>query len=163
VDHGTYPHVTSSNTVAGAACAGSGIGPTLIDEVVGIAKAYTTRVGAGVFPTEMVEPKAGEIQARGGGDGATTGRPPRSGWVDAPLVRHAVRLNGVTRLAMTKLDVLSGEDEIPVCVGYEGIGADDFPLALDEVRPIYENLPGWKEPLSGCRTLSELPGNCLRY
>lgn len=163
VDHGTYPHVTSSNTVAGAACAGSGIGPTAIDEVVGIAKAYTTRVGSGVFPTEMMEPKATEIQQRGGEFGATTGRPRRCGWFDAPLVRHAVRINGVTRLALTKLDVLSGEAEIPVCVGYEGVDRDDFPFALDGVVPKYEVLPGWQEPLSACRALSELPPSCLRY
>jgi adenylosuccinate synthase len=163
VDHGTYPHVTSSNTVAGAACAGSGVGPTVIDEVVGIAKAYTTRVGSGVFPTEMAEPKGSEIQVRGGEFGATTGRPRRCGWFDAPLVRQAVRLNGVTRLALTKLDVLSGEDAIPVCVAYEGVGADEFPSSLDRVVPVYESLAGWREPLAGCRTLSELPGNCLKY
>jgi adenylosuccinate synthase len=163
VDHGTYPHVTSSNTVAGAACAGSGVGPTVIDEVVGIAKAYTTRVGSGVFPTEIPEPKATEIQTRGGEFGATTGRPRRCGWFDAPLVRQAVRLNGVTRLALTKLDVLSGEDTVPVCVGYQGVEHDDFPTTLDDAKPIYELLPGWREPLAGCRSLSELPGNCLRY
>ncbi|MEQ1571162.1 MAG: adenylosuccinate synthase [Myxococcota bacterium] len=163
VDHGTYPHVTSSNTVAGAACAGAGIGPTAVDEVVGVAKAYATRVGSGVFPTEMLEPKASEVQQRGGEFGATTGRPRRCGWFDAPLVRHAVRLNGIGRLALTKLDVLSGEPEIPVCVGYEGVERDDFPSSLDGVVPIYEVLPGWTEPLSGCRSLSELPGNCLRY
>jgi adenylosuccinate synthase len=163
VDHGTYPHVTSSNTVAGAACAGAGIGPTAVDEVVGVAKAYATRVGSGVFPTEMLEPKASEIQKRGGEYGATTGRPRRCGWFDAPLVRQAVRLNGISRLALTKLDVLSGEPEIPVCVGYEGVDADDFPSSLEGVAPIYEVLPGWSEPLSGCRTLSELPGPCLRY
>ncbi|MCB9684561.1 MAG: adenylosuccinate synthase [Alphaproteobacteria bacterium] len=163
VDHGTYPHVTSSNTVAGAACAGSGIGPTAIDEVVGIAKAYTTRVGSGVFPTEMEGPKATEIQTRGAEFGATTGRPRRCGWFDAPLVRQAVRVNGVTRLALTKLDVLSGESEIPVCVAYEGIESDDFPGSLDDARPVWETLPGWSEPLSGCTTLSELPAACLRY
>ncbi|MEQ1505989.1 MAG: adenylosuccinate synthase [Myxococcota bacterium] len=163
VDHGTYPHVTSSNTVAGAACAGSGIGPTAISEVVGIAKAYTTRVGAGVFPTEMAEPKATEIQRRGAEFGATTGRARRVGWFDAALVRHAVRINGVTRLALTKLDVLSGETEIPVCVGYEGVDDDDFPPSLDGVVPRYEVLPGWTGDLAGCRTLSELPATCLRY
>jgi adenylosuccinate synthase len=163
VDHGTYPHVTSSNTVAGAACAGSGVGPTVIREVVGIAKAYTTRVGSGVFPTEMAEPKGSEIQRRGAEFGATTGRARRCGWFDAPLVRQAVRVNGVTRLALTKLDVLSGEAQIPICVGYEGIAADDFPSSLDHVVPRWETLPGWTEPLSGCRALSELPANCLRY
>jgi adenylosuccinate synthase len=163
VDHGTYPHVTSSNTVAGAACAGSGIGPTAIDEVVGIAKAYTTRVGSGVFPTEIGGDKGLEIQQRGGEFGATTGRPRRCGWFDAPLVRHAVRINGVTRLALTKLDVLSGESEIPVCVSYAGIEADDFPASLDRVVPVYESMPGWTESLGDCRSLSDLPDNCRRY
>jgi adenylosuccinate synthase len=163
VDHGTYPHVTSSNTVAGAACAGAGVGPTVIREVVGIAKAYTTRVGSGVFPTEMLVPKGAEIQRRGGEFGATTGRPRRCGWFDAPLVRQAVRVNGVTRLALTKLDVLSGEAEIPVCVGYEGVDVDDFPSSLDGVRPRWEVLPGWTEPLSGCRSLSDLPPAARRY
>ncbi len=163
VDHGTYPHVTSSNTVAGGACAGSGIGPTAIDEVVGIAKAYTTRVGSGVFPTEMREPKASEIQTRGAEFGATTGRPRRCGWFDAALVRQAVRVNGITRLALTKLDVLSGEEEIPVCVGYEGVASDDFPSSLDGAVPVWESMPGWTEPLSGCKALSDLPASCLRY
>ncbi len=163
VDHGTYPHVTSSNTVAGAACAGSGVGPTAIDEVVGIAKAYTTRVGSGVFPTEMDPIKSADFQKRGAEFGATTGRPRRCGWFDASLVRHAVRINGVTRLALTKLDVLSGEPEIPVCAGYEGVDPDDFPASLDEARPRYDVLPGWREPLTACRALSELPSACLRY
>jgi adenylosuccinate synthase len=163
VDHGTYPHVTSSNTVAGAACAGSGVGPTVIREVVGIAKAYTTRVGSGVFPTEMTEPWHSAIQRRGAEFGATTGRPRRCGWFDAPLVRQAVRVNGVTRLALTKLDVLSGEPELRVCVGYAGIDADDFPSSLDGVVPVWETLPGWSEPLSGCRSLADLPAACRRY
>jgi adenylosuccinate synthase len=163
VDHGTYPHVTSSNTVAGAACAGSGVGPTAIHEVVGIAKAYTTRVGSGVFPTEIAGAQGEAIQTRGGEFGATTGRPRRVGWFDAALVRHAVRINGVTRLALTKLDVLSGERSIPVCVGYDGVPDDDFPTSLDGVVPQWEALPGWDEALTGCRSLSELPANCLRY
>jgi adenylosuccinate synthase len=163
VDHGTYPHVTSSNTVAGQACAGSGVGPTVIHEVVGIAKAYTTRVGSGVFPTEMEPVKGAEIQQRGAEFGATTGRPRRCGWFDAPLVRQAVRVNGITRLALTKLDVLSGEAEIPICVGYEGVPDDEIPSSLDTAVPIYERLPGWTETLGGCRSLAELPANCLRY
>ncbi len=163
VDHGTYPFVTSSNTVAGAACAGSGVGPTAIDEVVGIAKAYTTRVGAGVFPTELEGETAASLRESGGEFGATTGRPRRCGWFDAPLTRHAVRLNGVTRLALTKLDVLSGLGEIPVCVGYEGVHDDEFPLDLDAVVPRYERLPGWSEDITGCRTLAELPPACRRY
>lgn len=162
VDHGTYPYVTSSNTVAGAACAGTGVGPTAIREVVGIAKAYTTRVGSGPFPTEA-EGEIGERLRRSGGEfGATTGRPRRCGWFDAALVRQAVRINGITRLALTKLDVLSGLDRIPVCVGYEGQG-DAFPAVLDDVRPVWEELPGWKADIRGCRSLDELPAECLRY
>ena len=163
VDHGTYPHVTSSNTVAGAACAGSGIGPTAIDEVVGIAKAYTTRVGSGVFPTEISGPGADALQQRGGEFGATTGRPRRCGWFDAALVRHAVRLNGVTRLALTKLDVLSGLDEIPVGVGYEGIDDDDFPVSLDTAIPRYEILEGWTDDLGAAERLEDLPPAAQRY
>ncbi len=163
VDHGTYPNVTSSNTVAGAACAGSGVGPTAIDDVVGIAKAYTTRVGSGVMPTEIAGPLALEIQTRGAEFGATTGRPRRCGWFDAPLVRHAARVNGLTRLALTKLDVLSGLSEIPIGVAYEGVDLDDFPASLDEARPVYEQLPGWQEDLSACRSLGDLPPACRRY
>ncbi len=163
IDHGTYPYVTSSNTLAGGACAGSGLGPTLIDEVVGIAKAYTTRVGAGVFPTEDLGPLGEGLRARGAEFGATTGRPRRCGWFDAPLVRHAGRLNGLTRLALTKLDVLSGLDQIPVCVAYDGIARDAFPSSLAMAKPIYEMLPGWSEDLTGCKSVSELPANALRY
>ncbi len=163
VDHGTYPYVTSSNTVAGAACAGSGVGPTAIDEVVGIAKAYTTRVGEGVFPTEVTGALGQELQTRGAEFGATTGRARRCGWFDAPLVRHATRINGLTRIALTKLDVLSGFDEIPVCVGYQGVARDEFPADLADAEPIWEALPGWHDDLSGCRRLSELPAACLRY
>lgn len=163
VDHGTYPHVTSSNTVAGAACAGSGVGPTAIDEVVGIAKAYTTRVGSGVFPTEIGGERGLEIQRRGHEFGATTGRPRRCGWFDAPLVRHAVRINGITRIALTKLDVLSGEREIPMCVAYEGVADDDFPASLDGVVARYEVMEGWSEPLGACRRIEDLPTACRRY
>lgn len=161
VDQGTYPYVTSSNTVAGAACTGAGVGPTAIDEVVGIVKAYTTRVGAGAFPTED-EGAAGErLRAVGHEFGATTGRPRRCGWFDAVLVRQAAHLNGLTHLALTKLDVLSGIDPIPVCVAYEGAGG--FPLALEAARPVYEELEGWHEPLDDCRTLEDLPDACRRY
>ncbi len=162
VDHGTYPFVTSSNVVAGAACAGSGVGPTAIDEVVGIAKAYTTRVGGGDFPTEA-HGRAGErLRTVGGEFGATTGRPRRCGWFDAALVRQAARINGLTRIALTKLDVLSGLDRIPVCTGYRGYD-DGFPSQLDGVEPVYEELPGWAEEIRHCRAMSELPSNCLRY
>lgn len=162
VDHGTYPYVTSSNTVAGAACAGAGVGPTAIDEVVGIAKAYTTRVGSGPFPTEVHGELGDQLRQAGGEFGATTGRARRCGWFDAALVRQSVRINGLTRLALTKLDVLSGLDRVPICVGYRGI-EDDFPAMLDGVEPIWEELPGWSEDIRGCRTLSELPSACLRY
>lgn len=163
VDHGTYPHVTSSNTVAGAACAGSGVGPTAIDEVVGIAKAYATRVGTGVFPTEDLGAMGEALRKKGGEFGATTGRPRRCGWFDAQLVRRSARLNGLTRIALTKLDVLSGLDEIPVCVGYEGVDREEMPLALGDAKPIYERLPGWDEPLSECQTVESLPANCRAY
>jgi len=163
IDHGTYPYVTSSSTVAGGACAGSGVGPTLIDEVVGIAKAYTTRVGSGCFPTEDLGEPGERLRAQGAEFGATTGRPRRCGWFDAPLVRHAARLNGLTRLALTKLDVLSGLSEVPLCVAYEGYDRESFPAALDDVTPIYETMPGWEGDLSGCRSISELPANALRY
>jgi adenylosuccinate synthase len=161
VDHGTYPFVTSSNVVAGNACAGSGVGPTAIDEVVGIVKAYTTRVGGGPFPTEDVGERGEDLRRVGHEFGATTGRPRRCGWFDAPLVRHAARLNGLTRLALTKLDVLSGLDEIPVCVAYEG--CDTFPADLDGVTPRYQTLPGWGEEIRHCRSMAELPSACLRY
>ncbi len=162
IDHGTYPYVTSSNTVSGAACAGSGVGPTHIHEVVGIAKAYTTRVGAGTFPTEDVGEMGEALRKKGSEFGATTGRPRRCGWFDAALVRQSARVNGLTRIALTKLDVLSGLKEIPVCVGYEGQD-DAFPDDLETVIPIYENLPGWDEDITGCRSLEELPATCLSY
>jgi adenylosuccinate synthase len=161
VDHGTYPFVTSSNTVAGAACAGSGVGPTAIDEVVGIAKAYTTRVGSGPFPTEALGDDGERLRATGHEFGATTGRPRRCGWFDAALVRFACRVNGLTRIALTKLDVLSGLDRIPVCVAYEG--TDGVPGALEEARPVWEEMPGWKQDISGCRSRAELPAAARAY
>ena len=162
VDHGTYPFVTSSNTVAGAACTGAGVGPTAIQEVVGIVKAYTTRVGAGCFPTEDLGEPGERLRRVGGEFGATTGRPRRCGWFDAPLIRQAVRVNGITRLALTKLDVLSGLSEIPVCVGYAG-GDGGFPADLGTVTPIWEHLPGWSEDLGGARKLADLPATARDY
>ena len=164
VDHGTYPYVTSSSTVAGGACAGAGVGPTTIGAVVGIAKAYATRVGSGPFPTQAEGEPEERLRRVGGEFGATTGRPRRCGWFDAVLARHAVRLNGVTHLAITKLDVLSGLERVPVCVAYEGLdrvpsGAD----ALAAARPIYEELPGWSEDVSAARSWDELPLNARRY
>jgi adenylosuccinate synthase len=169
VDHGTYPFVTSSNTVAGGACAGSGVGPTAIDEVVGIAKAYCTRVGSGPFPTEDSGEVGERLRSIGQEFGATTGRPRRCGWFDVPMLRHAVMVNGLTRLAMTKLDVLSGMPTIRVCVAYEGPGGraiDDVPAgaeALAVVRPIYEELPGWEASLAGVNRMDALPAEARAY
>jgi len=164
VDHGTYPFVTSSNTVAGAACAGSGIGPTAIDEVVGITKAYTTRVGSGPFPTELTDALGEQLRAVGHEYGATTGRARRCGWFDARLVRHAVYVNGVTRIALTKLDVLSGIPELQICTGYEGIsGVPADATRLAAVTPIYETLPGWEEDITKCRDFDDLPETCKAY
>jgi adenylosuccinate synthase len=168
VDHGTYPYVTSSNTTAGGAAVGSGIGPTAIDAVVGVVKAYTTRVGNGPLPTEA-EPKVAEhIRDLGGEFGATTGRPRRCGWFDAVVVRYAVRVNGLTGLAVTKLDVLDTFPEIPVCVGYrlDGEPLDSMPAeveTLGRVEPVYETLPGWRQSLCGVRRLADLPPPARAY
>lgn len=164
VDHGTYPFVTSSNTVAGAACAGSGVGPTVIDEVVGIAKAYCTRVGSGPFPTELTDALGERIREVGHEYGATTGRPRRCGWLDVPLLRHAVMVNGLTQLALTKLDVLTGMGPVSLAVGY--VGMDDVPAgaeALGAVQPVYEQCTGWEEDLSACRRFEDLPATCRAY
>ncbi len=166
VDSGTYPFVTSSATVAGGASTGTGIGPTAISAVVGITKAYTTRVGAGPFPTEMLGEEGEALREAGGEFGATTGRPRRCGWLDIPALRHATRINGLSGLAIMKVDVLTGMEEIRVCVAYEKNGKriDEVPYDdLEEVTPIYESFPGWKEPVAGCRALHELPKNALRY
>ncbi len=164
VDHGTYPFVTSSSTVAGGAAAGSGVGPTAIHEVLGIAKAYATRVGSGPFPTEQDNPIGERLRAVGHEFGATTGRARRCGWFDAPMVRHAAMVNGLTAVALTKLDVLSGMGPVKVAVGY--VGMDDVPAGAAElarVEPIYEELPGWDEDLSACRTWESLPAACRAY
>jgi adenylosuccinate synthase len=168
VDHGTYPYVTSSNTVAGAACTGTGIAPQQISAVVGIVKAYTTRVGSGPFPTELHDALGKKLQQDGDEFGATTGRPRRCGWFDAVVVRHAVRLNGMSGLALTKLDVLTGFDTLRICTAYEfnGRRLEDFPAScavLRSLRPVYEELPGWREPLSGARSLDDLPANARAY
>jgi adenylosuccinate synthase len=154
IDHGTYPFVTSSNCVAGAVCTGSGVGPTKIDRVIGITKAYTTRVGGGPFPTEL-EGELGELlRSKGAEFGATTGRPRRCGWLDAVLLREAVTVNGLTDFAINKLDILSGMPELKICTAYEIDGkiTEDFPMTLAETeraKPIYETLPGWQEDLRG--------------
>lgn len=168
VDHGTYPYVTSSNTVSAAACTGGGIAPNRITTVVGITKAYTTRVGSGPFPTELLDDLGQKLQHDGEEFGATTGRPRRCGWFDAVVARLAVRLNGLTGLAVTKLDVLTGLSTVRVCVGYEleGRRIDDVPAsvsAYSAVRPLYEEFPGWDEPLARARSLEDLPTNARRY
>jgi adenylosuccinate synthase len=168
VDHGTYPFVTSSNPTAGGACAGSGIGPTRIDRVVGILKAYTTRVGAGPFPTELLDDDGERLRTVGGERGVTTGRPRRCGWFDAVVARYATRVNGLTDFFLTKLDVLTGFEEIPVCVAYEieGKRHDEMPMTQSEfhhAEPVYERLPGWDEDIRAARSLADLPKNARCY
>jgi adenylosuccinate synthase len=168
VDHGTYPFVTSSNPTAGGAATGSGIGPTKIDKVIGILKAYTTRVGSGPFPTELLDKVDDELRSVGGEFGVTTGRARRTGWFDAVIARYAVRVNGLTDLFLTKLDVLSGFDTVPVCVAYEsdGVRYPEMPMtqtAFHHSTPVYEYLPGWGEDISGARSLTDLPGEARDY
>jgi len=168
VDHGTYPFVTSSNPTAGGASTGSGIGPTKITRVIGILKAYTTRVGSGPFPTELFD-KDGEVLRKIGGEvGVTTGRNRRCGWFDAPIARYAVRVNGLTDFFLTKLDVLTGWEKIPVCVAYEidGKRVEELPASQSDfhhAKPIYEYLPGWKENISKARSVADLPKNAQEY
>ncbi|MBW4652751.1 MAG: adenylosuccinate synthase [Kaiparowitsia implicata GSE-PSE-MK54-09C] len=168
LDHGTYPYVTSSNPVAGGACIGSGVGPTMIDRVIGVAKAYTTRVGEGPFPTEL-DGEVGELLCdRGAEFGTTTGRRRRCGWFDGVIGRYAVRINGLDCLAITKLDVLDTLDEIKVCVAYDidGKQINDFPTSarlFAQCTPIYKTLPGWKQSTADCRTLDDLPKPALAY
>jgi adenylosuccinate synthase len=168
VDHGTYPFVTSSNSTAGGASTGSGIGPMRIDRVIGIVKAYTTRVGAGPFPTELHDESGEWLRAKGFEFGTTTGRPRRTGWYDAPVARYAARINGITDFVMTKLDVLTGLEEIPVCVAYEveGKRVEEIPVSQSDFHhavPIYENFPGWTEDISGARVFEDLPKNAQDY
>lgn len=168
VDHGTYPFVTSSNPTAGGACTGSGIGPTKIDGVVGILKAYTTRVGSGPFPTELLDDDGEKLRTIGGERGVTTGRPRRCGWFDGPIARYATRVNGLTDIFLTKLDVLTGWEKIPVCVAYEvdGVRTDEVPMTQTDfhhAKPVYEYLPGWKEDISTARTFADLPKTAQEY
>jgi adenylosuccinate synthase len=168
VDHGTYPFVTSSNPTAGGASTGSGIGPTKITRVIGILKAYTTRVGSGPFPTELFDEDGEKLRKIGGEVGVTTGRNRRCGWFDAPIARYAVRVNGLTDFFLTKLDVLTGWEKIPVCVAYEieGVRVEELPASQTDfhhAQPIYEYLPGWKEDISKARSISELPKNAQAY
>jgi adenylosuccinate synthase len=173
VDHGTYPFVTSSSATAGGACTGSGIPPMRLDRVIGIVKAYTTRVGEGPFPTELhdTDPNLGEgehLRKVGAEFGTTTGRPRRCGWYDAVIARYAARVNGVTDFVLTKLDVLTGLEQVPVCVAYDvdGVRHDEMPVNQTDFHhavPIYEYLPGWWEDIGGARTLSDLPANARAY
>ena len=168
VDHGTYPYVTSSNPTSGGACTGSGIGPTKIDRVIGILKAYTTRVGSGPFPTELFDEDGEALRRIGGEVGVTTGRNRRCGWFDAPIARYATRVNGLTDFFLTKLDVLTGWEKIPVCVAYEvdGKRVEEVPASQSDfhhAKPIYEYLDGWKEDISKCKKFEELPTNAQKY
>ncbi|SDK32245.1 Adenylosuccinate synthetase [Nocardioides sp. YR527] len=168
VDHGTYPFVTSSNATSGGACTGSGIPPTRIDRVIGIVKAYTTRVGEGPFPTELFDESGAYLAENGHEFGTTTGRPRRCGWYDAVIARYAARVNGVTDFVLTKLDVLGGLEEIPVCVAYDvdGVRHDEMPVNQSDfhhAKPIFETLPGWKEDISGARSFADLPANAQAY
>lgn len=168
VDHGTYPFVTSSNPTTGGACVGAGIGPTRLTRSIGIIKAYTTRVGAGPFPTELFDDSGERLRSVGGEFGVNTGRPRRTGWYDAVMARHASRINGFTDYFVTKLDVLTGLEEIPVCVAYDvdGVRHDEMPMTQTEfhhAKPIYETFPGWSEDISQAQSLEDLPVNARDY
>ncbi|MET3769020.1 adenylosuccinate synthase [Marisediminicola sp. UYEF4] len=168
VDHGTYPFVTSSNSTAGGASTGSGIGPGRIERVIGIVKAYTTRVGAGPFPTELFDESGEFLRSAGFEFGTTTGRPRRTGWYDAPIARYSARINGVTDFVMTKLDVLTGLATIPVCVAYDvdGVRVEEVPVSQSDFHhavPIYEEFPGWTDDLTGIRRFEDLPVNAQSY
>ncbi|PTR31027.1 adenylosuccinate synthetase [Rhodococcus sp. OK519] len=168
VDHGTYPYVTSSNPTSGGASVGSGIGPTKIETVLGILKAYTTRVGSGPFPTELFDEFGEYLAVKGGEVGVTTGRARRTGWFDAVIARYATRVNGITDFFLTKLDVLSSLETIPICVAYDvdGVRVDEMPMTQTDIhhaKPIYEEMPGWSEDISGARTFEELPVAAQNY
>ncbi|HEU5045183.1 MAG TPA: adenylosuccinate synthase [Nocardioidaceae bacterium] len=168
VDHGTYPFVTSSNPTAGGVCAGAGIGPTRVDRVIGVAKAYTTRVGAGPFPTELLDEDGDRLREAGAEFGTTTGRSRRCGWYDAVVSRYAARVNGLTEFCLTKLDVLGSWERIPVCVAYEidGVRHDEMPMTQSEfhhAKPVYEFLDGWNEDISSARAFEDLPKNAQTY
>ncbi|HUG51776.1 MAG TPA: adenylosuccinate synthetase, partial [Terrimesophilobacter sp.] len=168
VDHGTYPFVTSSNATSGGAATGSGVAPTRFERVIGIAKAYTTRVGAGPFPTELLDESGEFLRSHGFEFGTTTGRPRRCGWYDAPIARYASRVNGITDFVLTKLDVLTGLERIPVCVAYEvdGVRMDEVPVSQSDFHhavPVYEEFPGWTEDITGAREFSDLPQAAQDY
>lgn len=168
IDHGTYPYVTSSSTISGGACTGLGIAPTRINKVLGVVKAYTTRVGEGPFPTELKDATGEALQTKGGEFGATTGRPRRCGWLDMVILKHAVRINGLTGIALTKLDILDGMDKLKICVGYKHKGKtyEDFPHEMDILRNcelVYEEVDGWKESTLGAKDFDSLPANAKLY
>ncbi len=168
IDHGTYPYVTSSNCVAGAAAAGAGVGPQMLHYVLGITKAYNTRVGSGPFPTELEDGTGERLRARGNEFGATTGRPRRCGWFDAAALKRSIQINGVSGLCVTKLDVLDGMDELKVCVGYtiDGEFSDLLPAGADDTarcQPVYEDLPGWHESTVGVKRFEDLPAPARAY
>lgn len=168
IDHGTYPFVTSSNATAGGAATGSGIGPNKIERVIAVIKAYTTRVGSGPFPTELFDEDGEYLRAKGFEFGTTTGRPRRCGWYDAPIARYTARINGVTDFVLTKLDVLTGLEKIPVCVAYDvdGVRFDEVPVNQSDfhhAKPILEYFPGWSEDITGARSFSDLPKNAQEY
>ena len=168
IDHGTYPFVTSSNTTAGGLCTGSGVPPTRIGGVVGVSKAYTTRVGGGPFPTELLDEEGQWIRDRGNEYGSTTGRPRRCGWFDAPVIRYAKRLNGLNGIALTKLDVLSGLPRIRICVAYEidGVRQEEVPITLsgfERIKPVYEQVEGWTGEISTAREFDDLPKTAQKY
>ncbi len=168
IDHGTYPYVTSSNTTAGGVATGSGVGPLYLDYVMGITKAYTTRVGAGPFPTELFDDVGAGLASRGNEFGSTTGRPRRCGWFDAVSVRHAIQINSISGLCLTKLDVLDGMDSVNVCVGYLDENGEPASVpaeaeGFERVQPVYETLPGWSESTFGAKSLADLPANARRY
>ncbi|HWH26709.1 MAG TPA: adenylosuccinate synthase [Pseudolysinimonas sp.] len=168
VDHGTYPFVTSSNATSGGAATGSGVAPNRFDRVIGVIKAYTTRVGSGPFPTELFDESGEFLRSHGFEFGTTTGRPRRTGWYDAPIARYSARINGITDFVLTKLDVLTGLDVIPVCVAYdvEGTRVDEVPVNQTDFHhavPIYEEFPGWSEDITGVRSFDELPVNAQKY
>ncbi len=165
ITYGTYPYVTSSHPISGGACVGAGISPRDVNDVIGVLKAYNTRVGMGPFPTEMEEPLGSLIRERGGEFGATTGRPRRCGWLDAVMIKYSAKLNGVNKIALTKLDVLTGLEKIKVCVAYKVDGkiTEEFTPFLEGVRPIYEEIDGWNEDITSARSLSDLPPEARRY
>ena len=166
IDHGTYPFVTSSHATAGGACTGTGVGPSRIDTVVGLVKAYTTRVGGGPFPTELTDDVGERLRKRGDEFGSVTGRPRRTGWLDLPMIRYAVRVNGLDGLAITKLDVLTGLQELKICVAYDTAHGRTDELPIDDIAratPVFETVPGWNEELGKARKLADLPATTRRY